>query len=190
MEYILGIDPSNKASAFCLVELPSLKPVNFGFLPENDMLDYVENCPCANDKTVYLAIEGMQNLGQVIGKDVFNTAYLVGRLYERASLVPILDGYWTDNKVCDTFVCGHSYKDIQLIFRNQEKKVICGKASRVKDKDIRQALINRFAKFDFKNGKGTKQNQDWFYGFSKDVWQAYAICCTAYELYWKGSGDV
>lgn len=190
MDYILGIDPSNKASAFCLVELPSLKPVNFGFLPENDMLDYVENCPCSDNKTVYLAIEGMQNLGQVIGKDVFNTAYLVGRLYERASLVPILDGYWTDNKVCDTFVCGHSYKDIQLIFRNQEKKVICGKASRVKDKDIRQALINRFAEFDFKNGKGTKQNQDWFYGFSKDVWQAYAIAVTAYEIYWKGSGEV
>ena len=184
-EYILGIDPSNKASAFCLVELPTLKPIDFGFLKEDDMLDYVENCPCDDDKVVYLAIEGMQNLGQVIGKDVFNTAYLVGRLYERASLVPILDGYWTDTKLSDTFICGHSYKDIKLIFRNQEKKVICGKASRVKDKDIRQALINRFAKFDHKNGKGSKQNQDWFYGFSKDVWQAYGICLTAYELYWK-----
>lgn len=188
-EYILSIDPSCKASAYTVIELPTFKPIEFGFLKENDMLDFVENFVCSDDKTVYLAIEGMQNLGQVIGKDIFNTAYLIGRIYERATLVPILDGYWTDMKLGDTFICGHSYKDIQLIYRIDEKKTICGKSSRVKDKDIRRSLIDKYAQHDFKNGKGTKNNPDWFYGFKADIWQAYAIGITYYKLYLEGNNE-
>lgn len=186
-EYILGIDVSNKASAYCLVELPSLKPIEFGFKEEDDMLDYVENIVCDDDKIIYLAIEGLQNLGQVIGRDIFDTAYLVGRLYERAKLVPYLDGYWEYTDICDRLILGHSYKDIKIIYRNQEKKVICGKVARVKDKDIRRALIDKFATHDFNNGKGTKNNPDWFFGFRADIWQAYGICYTFYKLYYNNT---
>lgn len=172
LTYCLSIDPSNKASAYCLLELPILKVVEFGFLEENKMLDYVENIIDTDEFEIYLAVEGMQNLGQIVGSDIFNTAYLIGRILERAYLLPRLNN--------------RSYKDIKIIYRTQEKKIVCGKSSRVKDKDIRQSLINKFARHDFKNGKGNKANPDWFYGFARDEWSAFAVGYTAYKLYWKG----
>lgn len=57
---------------------------------------------------------------------------------------------------------------------------------KAKDSNIRQALIDRYAKHDFKNGKGVKKNPDTFYGVSKDVWQAIAVGVTYYELLKEG----
>ena len=38
-----------------------------------------------------------------------------------------------------------------------------------------KSLINRFAKFDYRTGKGTKKKPDYFYGFNHDIWQAFAL---------------
>ena len=50
--------------------------------------------------------------------------------------------------------------------------------SRAKDPNIIQALVDRFAPNTRNHGKGTKQEPGFFYGFGKDVWQAYALGVT------------
>ena len=55
-----------------------------------------------------------------------------------------------------------------------------------KDKDIRQALVDRFAPNTPNGGKGSKDDQGWFYGFRADIWSAYAVAITYYDLYLKG----
>ena len=62
----------------------------------------------------------------------------------------------------------------------EEKIHICHD-SRAKDTNIRHALIDRFAKFDKKQGKGKRDNPDWFFGFKKDLWAAYAVGITYIE---------
>jgi hypothetical protein len=47
--------------------------------------------------------------------------------------------------------------------------------SSAKDSNITQALIDRFAMGRPNRGKGTKAEPGWFYGFRKDIWQAYAL---------------
>jgi len=57
---------------------------------------------------------------------------------------------------------------VDTILRATVKTHLCGMA-RAKDGNVIQALCDRFGE------KGTKKHPGWFYGFAKDVWQAYAL---------------
>ena len=151
---ILGIDPGNSMTGYAVIEMPQLKLIEFGKV-DNEV--FREKLPSI--KADHTAIEYIASYGMPVGKDVFDTCVWIGRFIER--LFPTIPTY---------------------IFRRDEKLELCGNP-RAKDANIRQALINRFATFDFKNGKGTKKQQDVFYGVSKDVWSAIAVAVTYYDLY-------
>ena len=51
------------------------------------------------------------------------------------------------------------------------------------DSNIRQALIDRFGVV------GVKKNPGWFYGFKADIWSAYAVGVTYYDMLEKARGE-
>lgn len=149
---VLAIDPGNVESAYCFVDADTLEIGFFGKVPNEQLLSYIQ----AFTYDV-IVIERIASYGMAVGKDVFQTCEWVGRFTQAA--LPTKAEY---------------------IYRKEEKLHICGD-SKARDANIRRALIDRFAKHDFQNGKGTKKDPDWFYGFKADVWAAYAVALTWIE---------
>lgn len=150
---ILAIDAGNTYSGVAIVELPEFRLVWFGKLPNEEIYDVVKNFHIDE-----VALEMVACYGMPVGKDVFETCVWIGRFIEELK----------DHK-------------ISYVYRKDEKMCLCGSLN-AKDSNIRQALINRYAKHDFKTGKGTKKNPDVFYGVANDVWSAIAVAVTHYEM--------
>jgi hypothetical protein len=150
---IFAIDPGNVESGYALIQMPDFKLLEFGKVENEELLSFLPYEAWQADAFV---IEMVASYGLPVGKDVFETCVWIGRFMQAAE------------KYCN------------FIYRKEEKMLLCG-SMKAKDSNIRQELINRYAKFDYKNGKGTKKNPDTFYGVSKDVWQAIAVGVTYYE---------
>ena len=149
---ILAIDPGDKESAYCFVDSDTLEPGFFGKVPNEELLAYINTFTYD-----CIVIERIASYGMAVGRNVFETCEWVGRFTQAA--LPAKAEY---------------------IYRKEEKLHIC-KDSKAKDANIRRALIDRFAKHDLQNGKGTKAQPDFFYGFRADVWAAYAVGLTYLE---------
>jgi hypothetical protein len=127
----------------------------FGKIPNEEMISII-NATCFYGK-VKVVIEMIASYGMAVGKEVFETCVWIGRFTEMAEQEGRIAHY---------------------IYRKEEKMNLCG-TMKAKDSNIIQALKDRFG------DKGTKNNPGWFYGFSKDVWQAYAVGVTYHDLYLK-----
>jgi len=151
---IMAIDPGNTESAYVIMD--GYRPVQFDKISNSNLINQMSFMGSGGSIPMpeAMAIEMVASYGMPVGKEVFDTCVWVGRFWQEC---------WNTVGVMP-----------ELIYRMEEKMTLCHD-SRAKDTNIRQALINRFAHHDFKNGKGTKQDPDWFYGFSKDVWMAYAV---------------
>ena len=163
--YILSIDPSCKHSAFTLIDMDSLAIMSMGFLEEKDILNLIGNIQelYGENHIYHLAVETIQNLGCIVGREVFDTCILIGKILERAESTK-------------------KYHNIVKIYRSEEKLNLCG-TTKTNDVGIKNSLIQRFAKDVPNYGKGTKKSPGWFYGVKADIWQAYAIGITYYDLY-------
>lgn len=153
---ILAIDPGNKESAYVLMD-EDYNPIAFEKTDNEDFMFVLEQGLYMGriDKVV---IEMVASYGLPVGKDVFETCVFIGRLVQ---------------------ICSHIQDTpCEFVYRKDVKMNICHQMTKVNDATIRHALINRFAEHDFKTGKGTKKNPDFFYGFSADVWSAYAVGVT------------
>jgi hypothetical protein len=162
---ILAIDPGNIESGYVVLD-KDLKPIEKGKVQNEILLkDIVDdrfwyNTP--EDEEEHIAIEMIASYGMAVGAEVFETCVWIGRFVQA---IP----------------CGIEPK---FIYRKDEKMNLCG-SMKAKDSNIIQALIDRFAPNTSNKGKGTKKEPGWFYGFKKDIWQAYAVGVTYHDLYLK-----
>lgn len=144
---ILAVDPGTIESAFVVLETEDYTIIDKGKV-ENDVL-------IGMVKTGYfdmLAIEGFQSFGMPVGKEVFDTAYYIGRLLQIADDLG---------------------SKVRMVYRSDVKLHHC-LTPRAKDANIRQVMLDRFG------AQGTKKSPGMTYGISKDMWSALAIAaCVA-----------
>lgn len=160
---ILAIDPGNIESGVVLIQEGTLRPIQARKMKNEELLREIKDWKF-NLVTNYVAIEMVACYGMPVGKEVFETCVWIGRFQE----------------AIETML----RKDVKFIYRKDEKMNLCN-SMKAKDSNIVQALIDRFAPNTSNKGKGTKKEQGWFYGFKKDIWQAYAVGVTYYDMYLK-----
>lgn len=157
---ILAIDPGSVESGYVVLN-DDLSIRRKGKV-DNEGILAVINSVCYFQK-VDVAIEMVASYGMAVGATVFDTCVWVGRFTEKANQ--------------------YSAK-VTYIYRKDEKINLCN-SMKAKDSNIIQALVDRFAPNTPNKGKGSKKVPGWFYGFKKDIWQAYAVGVTYYDLYIK-----
>ncbi len=149
----MSIDPGNEQTAYTLID-DDLKILEFGKICNED---FIELCYHYKRKDYDVAIEMIASYGMAVGKEVFETCVMIGRIYE----------IFNDTGMKPT-----------LIYRKEVKLNLCNSV-RAKDGNIIQALKDRFG------DRGTKKAQGWFYGVKADVWQAYAVGITYHDTHRK-----
>ena len=159
---VFAVDPGNTHSAYAIMtEQPEhdYRLLEFGKYENKECMDRMIGWLSKYLKPDRVVIERVASYGLAVGREVFETCEWIGRFSQEAE----------------------KYVPVDYVFRKDEKITICGNM-KAKDSNIRQALIDRFAETDLKNGKGTKKNPDYFYGVSKDCWAAIAVAVTYLDM--------
>ena len=146
MTTVIGIDPGNTQSAYCILE--GTKIVEARKVPNYDMLFQIESWKTKPFYLAPIAIEMIQAMGMAVGREVFETCRWVGRFEE-----------------CWRWCGGTAFK---TIYRSEVKMHWCNSV-RAKDKNIRQSLIDAYGK------PRTKKNPGPTYGLAGDCWSALAV---------------
>lgn len=154
---ILGIDPGNTQSGFVVLHGDCLEVSDCGVLPNDEMQLRIDDYFQAALGDARVAIEHVQNMGMIVGREVFETIHWAGRFYEQCY------GKWSTES--------------QLVYRSAVKLHLCGSA-RAKDPNVRQALLNRFGA---ENAIGRKANPGPLYSVKSHAWSALAVAVFALD---------
>ena len=149
---MLCIDPGTEASGIVVYDGEKILEV-YSSVSNEGVLPLVESARvCGVDLVL---IEMFSSYGMVVGKECFETCVWIGRFMQGAT-VPV-----------------------KRLFRKDIKLNLCD-STRAKDKNIRQALLDRFPRTG--GGKtpqvGTKKQPGPLYGVSSHAWSALAIGVT------------
>ena len=147
---IIAIDPGNVMSGWAILG-DDYKPLFFGKTENNELLEWFEMHRKELPKLAY--VEMVASYGMAVGQTVFETCVWIGRFTQYLDSIGI---------------------KVKYVKRKEYVVEFCGTA-KAKDPNVIQYLIDRFDPFAPNHGKGTKKEPGWFYGFAKDVWQAYAV---------------
>lgn len=156
----IGIDPGNVESAYVVVADDLSEVLEKGKVENLELMRLLTRFKLTYDIR-YVAIEMIASYGMAVGASVFDTCVWIGRFKEHC-----LKLFW----------------EVEFVYRKEEKMLLCH-SMKAKDSNIIQALIDRFAPNTPNKGKGYKSNPGLFYGFKSDIWQAYAVAVTYYDLY-------
>jgi len=152
---LLSIDPGPKASAYVVWDGKKIN--GFEKIENESLLIKIKNELNEIDECV---IERVACYGMPVGESIFDTVYWTGIFSEALNNLNISTVRLTR-------------KDVKIYLCN---------SMRAKDSNIIQALVDRFARYEKNKGKGTKSDRGFFYGFSGDVWQAFALAVTYFDL--------
>lgn len=124
---VLAIDPGHIQSAY-VVYAPETEIIVYHGIMENEKFLY-EEMPLHFGIGTSAVIEMIQGMGMAVGKEVFETVFWIGRIWERLEIPK------------------------ELVYRKDIKLHLCG-TLRAKDSNIRQALIDRFGAPGTKKAQG------------------------------------
>ena len=156
---ILSIDPGTTQSAVLLWDTVKCEILwtcgkhGEKWAMPNEELNSKENGLAAIYEADIFAIEMVEGMDMVVGKETFRTAYWVGRFAERFLRIG----------------------EVLEVTRREEKLRICG-TCRANDAMIRKSLIAQYG------GPGSKKFPGVTYALRGDLWAAFAVAITAEQI--------
>jgi Holliday junction resolvasome RuvABC endonuclease subunit len=113
---IIGIDPGSAETAYCIVR-DDLTISCADKLPNGEFIYFLRRCGVSA-----VAVEGIQSYGMAVGREVFDTCYMVGRILQTSEDLNL---------------------PVSIYNRPEYSKSICG-VGKVTDAVLRSSLMARF----------------------------------------------
>jgi hypothetical protein len=154
---ILAIDPGSTESAYVILDRG--EPIEFQKIHNGELLDRLRHAPRSLTRwqhITHVAIEWIASYGMPVGKDVFDTCLMVGRIIEAWPLE-------------------HTF-----VYRREVKAHLCNSV-RAKDSNVRTALLDRFGGKSI--ALGTKKEPGKLRGLTADCWAALGVAITYSETH-------
>jgi hypothetical protein len=143
---IFSVDPGTTESGWC--EFLDGRLFRCGILDNEALL-----ARCRVERPTLFAIEAVASYGMPVGREVFETCFMIGKCLEAV---------------------GSRGIPTKLVYRKDVKLHLCG-SPRAKDANIRQALIDKLGPV------GTKKAPGPLYGVKSHAWAALAVAVTVAE---------